>query len=1696
VATVNVVVTPTCISPTITSISSNSPVCQGSNVNLMASATAGTYAWSGPNGFVSTQQNPVLTAVTSGGTYTLVVANGSSSCAATATLSVVVNPNPTIAATGATVCVGSLAQITALSNANSYAWSGPNGFTSTQQTASIPNAAQTASGAYTVRVTSTANCAATTVVNVLVNVCEDPVCISGKREVLDNRLCGNSTSYGLFLGELLSNSGVSPQYFSISQPGELIEYCDGTAMMKFRACAVGGAASDCIEMRVNLTSRTNVAPSGSPKGSHCPNFVLNTADWYYYGGTMSGTMTGLGGAYSGLQANISQFGPAYQQGSGANLNEPGYGASTWFTINVTNGGTNNWRVAPDNDHGDINVNLTPITPLPVTATSNSPVCVGGTINLTASYPQSNASGSCNLTYAWTGPNGYTSTMQNPTITNTTTDNTGIYTVTVLVNGSCTATGTVSVVVNPDPTITATGSIVCAGNTITLGANGGATYQWSGPAGFSSTNQNPTIPNATTTNAGIYTVTATSTAGCVGSATTQVTVNPSLTASATGATVCAGNSLTLNASGGRTYAWTGPNGFTSNQQNPSISGVTQNNAGTYLVVVSSGDCTATASANVSVVAQPNAGATISSPVCEGTNVILAASGGTTYAWSGPNGFVSTQQNPAINTVSLGSNGTYTVIVSAGNNCSATATAVLIVNPNPTAMATGATVCVGQNIQLTAQGGTTYLWSGAGGFVSTAQNPVIVNANTSNAGVYTVRVTNAAGCTSMAMASVTVNPAPTVSASSNSPVIEGAAINLTVSSNAISFAWTGPNGFTSNIQNPSIASASQANAGVYTLTVTSASGCTATTTVPVIVTSSCVIPTNMIATSNTPVCAGQVISLGIAASGSYSWTGPNGFSSTMQNPIIPNATNSNTGVYTIVVSAGTNCAATATVAVVVSPAPTASATGATACVGGAINLTVNSNGTNFNWTGPNGYTSGIQNPTIASASLANAGTYSVLVSNASGCTTSATANVTVNPNPTAVVTGATTVCAGGSTTLTASGGSAYLWTPGGQTTPSITVTQAGTYVVEVTNANGCRDVRAVEVRDASLSLTAPPVAVCEGNTAALSAGPQTGTYRWTGPNGFTSTVQFPSIVNASASNAGSYVVNYTSTGGCTASAIVNLTVNPRPTASISGSDDVCTGGAITLTASGGVSFLWTPGNLSTQSINVTQPGTYQVTVTDAAGCQNTASKTVGSRSFVISAPNKVVCEGGTVTLNASGGSNYIWTGPNGFTSGQQNPVINNVTTASAGVYTVNVTSIEGCVASAVATLTVNPAPTSTRAVSFCEGGNATLTASGGTSYVWSTGQTTSSISVNQGGQFTVTITDLNGCKSIGVFNVTRNPRPTATITGNNNLCGGANTTLTASGGTTYVWSPGGQTSPSITVNTAGTYSVEVTDANGCKATAQTTVTTSGLTVSANGGVACAGGSVNLSSTGGISYQWTGPNSFTSTQQNPTLSGLQQSNTGLYVVTITGSGGCTATATANVLVNLAPTASVTSNSPVCVGNQLILGVTGGANYLWTGPNGFSSAQQNPAVSGVTAANAGTYTVTAQSSAGCSAVATINVTIQPRPAFSTDIDLATCTNGVSNTDGKIYLLGTNPGDRFAIVQGTVIVGNPTLESIPADGIIRRNIPNPATPAGQPYTIRVVNAAGCSTDVTINFLYNICPIDDPCTNDICVPFTIQKRRN
>lgn len=1472
--------------------SSNSPVCTGDSLRLTTqNVINGDYLWVGPNGYTSNLQNPILPNANANyvGTYTVHVAI--MGCTApSATTSVMVNDSVTSISVSANspLCSGETLNLSGSAGPNNslYSWNGPNGYTSVQRNNVISSVPTTAQGRYTYTVTS-----------------------PGCNTLTDTISVRIIPTVPALLG---SNSPL----------------CQGSA----------------------LYLSTNLVP-GSPYIWTGPNGFSSTQQ----------------------SPSISNATPLASGVYTLTVQQPGCNPLTYQTTVVVS-------------NAIVNINLA----------SNAPVCTGATLSLSATTIPG-------ATYLWTGPSGYTASTPVISMPNVDTTYSGLYSLQVSNTACGVQSRSMNALVQPPLVFSAiSNSPVCQGGNLFMSTTSHnlATYQWNGPSAFATTTQNPSISNVSLNASGNYTVVVNQPGCGTASTVVPVTVGPRINTVQVGSNspVCSGLMLQFSATNlsGATYSWIGPNGFTGNQSQHSIPNVSTAASGNYSVTLSSPGC-ANYSLPVSVMVYPNVSLTASSngPVCQGSLVNLSATfmQDATYQWFGPSGFQSTSQNPAITNAQTANSGVYTVISSQPSCGTQTSTVTVVVSPamNNVQLGSNSPVCTGGSLLLTttAASGVTYLWSGPNGYTSSQANPpAILPASTLNSGVYSLVVTSPGCATVSLQTAVTVNPTLNLTASANSPLCEGAALYLSASDHLnATYSWSGPGGYSSSSRTPSLQMASVSNSGVYTVVVTQPGCGTQSQTVSVSVGPS---PAAVSWNTNSPVCSGSALNLTATnVSGmTYLWQGPGGYTANTASATIPAANSLNAGVYTLTLSSS-GCPTlmfNTTVAVNSALSLSAGPLNNPVCQGSVISLTSTyERGAVYAWSGPNGFSSNLQNPSIAVATLSNSGVYSLTVIQPGCGAFSTTTTVGVGASLSNVNGGSNSpVCTGGTLNLTSANinGVSYLWTgPLGFTSNQSTVTftnittaVAGNYTLTASSP-GCGSVSylvKVVVNNPVGMSASNNTPICSGSAVQLAAsGAPRATYSWTGPDNFASNLQSPSISNAPHTASGVYtvIINDPTCGPLAFTTTVQVGANLNVVTASSNSP-VCVNGNLQLSATsipgavyswaGPVGYTAAVASPVISPVNALQAGVYSVTVS-TVGCipvTRTTSVTVNPVLLASPGSNSPICQGGVVYLtgNTATGATYYWEGPGGFVSTLPNPSLVNAQPASTGVYTYTINSPSCGVVSATTTVTV--------------GGS--------------------------------------------VSNVT--------LSSNGPVCTGNQLNLSSSlvSSGTIVWTaPDGFTSnlqnpvrPAVLSNAGGVYTYSV-NSPGCGIATRTlnvTVNAAPVLIPGSNSPVCQGNAIILTvnTVSGSTYSWTGPASFASAVQNPSISNAQPVRTGIYTLVVTNSSCGSTSTTLSVAVNSSlGSLSATSNTPLCVGSNLNLSITNrtGFTFAWTGPNGFTGNTANPVRAAVTTADAGRYSVVV-SSAGCG-----STTVQTNPVVVNDpSSVSASSTGTLCAGGVLYLYGTAP--------------------------------------------------------------------------------------
>jgi gliding motility-associated-like protein len=853
--------------------------------------------------------------------------------------------------------------------------------------------------------------------------------------------------------------------------------------------------------------------------------------------------------------------------------------------------------------------------------------------------------------------------------------TGTQTVIIgVTNGCSTSYDTIYIMANPALTVNATGTTtICPGGSTTLSAlaSGGQTitpytYSWS-----NGSNGTPitVTPAGTTT----YIVTATDYCSQTATASAIVTVANNLTVSVapTNPTICPSSSVTLTASGGAaSYTWAPPTGLSVTTGSSVIASPPTNQ--TYTVTGASGGCTGSATVTVNVVNNLLVTATPTNPtICPSSSVTLTASGGaTSYTWAPSTGLSVTTGSSVI--ASPPATQTYTVTgASGGCTGSATVTVNVVNNLVVTATPANSTICPGGNVALTANGATNYIWSPAAGLSASSGTTVTASPTTNT--IYTV--TGSSGtCSGTTSVTVNLGPSPTITVNPAAPSICNGTSTLLTASGASTYAWSGGLG----IANP--VTATPATTTTYNVTGTDVNGCTGATNITVTVNPK---PIVSITASANPICIGAPSILTANGAATYSWSG--GFGTANPLTVMPTSTTT----YTTTGTDANGCTGTASITVTVSPPPIAQISPFTPSTCGLNNGSATA-------TGGSGYlwNNGQITPTISGLASGN---YTVTVTNVAGCSSTATVTINNNPGPTITATSMDENCghANGTASSTPNGGVTpyhYLWS-NSQTTQNISNLPAGIYTVTLTDANSCTASVSVTVNNIagpSLQVVNFVNETCSYGNGSATVNAVNGappySYLWSNGNG-----------SATASNlhGGTYTITVTDANNCTAINTVTLTNSPGPTLNVTGINMASCGmsdGSCTLTVNSGTqpySYNWNSNPpQSTQSLINVPSGIYIVTVTDANGCTNSISATIGQKpgpSATAISQNEICGQlNGSANVNATGGLGtytYLWS------NGQTNST---ATGLAQGVYTVTV-SDGGCSTAITVNVMETPGPT---------------------------------------------------------------------------------------------------------------------------------------------------------------------------------------------------------------------------------------------------------------------------------------------------------------------------------------------------------------------------------------------------------------------
>ena len=1242
--------------------------------------------------------------------------------------------------------------------------------------------------------------------------------------------------------------------------------------------------------------------------------------------------------------------------SGQSVSHSFTGPQTFYQITLIAAGV----CGTDTTTTFIDLNPQPL----LTSTAAQVICEGqsATVSVTA------VGGNPGYSYSWNGSGTISCvTCSSTTVSGLSPGTTYPYTVTVTDAFGCTSTATSLVTVNPRPVVSTTPTITaCYNSTVSLSASvssgsGPFTYSWLPSAGLS--NSNAPNPTLTATSSRSYCVTVTDAAGCSSSAAcTNVTVRPRPTVSPGIPSLCVtdpttSNTFTVSGAGaGSTYSWyASPSYSTISGANSDSSTVNVNflqgvaTTYNYAVIVNDGITGCRDTITTSFTIQNNSNLTINGTavICQGNAATITANNYTQYSWSATPAYTFTDSTAAQQVVSPTTTTLFTVIGISGS-CVDTNIFILTVNQRPNITVTPVTpFCGCSNIQLSASSTTanaSFSWSGL---------TSIVNPGAASTGAFAcesdsirLRVTSPAGCIRDTVFLAPSRPAPAaVAAVSPGLICAGSAAVVSLdgsgstSGSGTTYLWTSSN--PAVVINDTTALTTSATVGsttIFYLTVRDAFGCDSTVSDTVSIQAPPIISaSNLLLCANSPSATSTISISGANAGSTYVWTQlPSCV--TPQNPTNATATfdfsSCGTGIYDF---------------------------------GVTVNDPVNS------------------------------------------CTTALTQQVVVTNGINLTTSADTTVCGGGSLVLSASGATSYIWSTG-STDDSITVTgltSAGSpYDFIVTGTSGsCTAIDTITVIVQATPVTGPisgTDTVCQNQTNVIyTVSPANGNYQWTVNGGSLQSGQGTSSVAVIWGNSGNGSISVidSAANSCIGNTqLLNVFISPAPVAPVvTGNANPCANSTLNYNvfATPGSTFNWSVsgGTIigSNQNPTVTVQwsaagnGTVSVFETNAAGCQGPAYVYLISVNPIPVPPtvngDSLVCQGSSIlyTINPpTAGTFYTWQPTGGIiTANNQGFDSVTVTWPNSGNYQLSLTATNLGNCSSTPTLinvTVNPRPFVNAiqdSVTACSGAAILLTASAPFGTVaWSTSGsgTFSDPSIisptyltgnTDTGTITLTVISAAiGCpddSDLVLVNIVPLPAANATASADS-VCQGTAATLTATGGGTYLWTPGGATDSVITVTPAATteYTVQVTNTAGCTATAPVTVTVipAGIPDAGDDIIACYGDSVSLSGSQqnatGLVWSTSGDGNFlpgTTSNNTSYIPGVNDTTDGFNFIYLTTTGACLNVQDTLLInyafpptVNAGPDTLLSAAFTSGISIQLTPTITNAGGVVWsTSGNGF---------------------------------------------------------------------------------------------------------------------------------------------------------------
>lgn len=1077
---------------------------------------------------------------------------------------------------------------------------------------------------------------------------------------------------------------------------------------------------------------------------------------------------------------------------------------------------------------------------------------------------------------------------------------------------------------------------------------------------------------------------------------------------------------------------------------------------YITVNDVKSCSSTDSIQISVLDLPALSVISDTNICSGSEITLNAISAFIPTWND-------SLNSQSFTKTFSDSTTITVAVVDSNSCKSEAEIQVNALPIPVAAISADTaICFGDSISLSATGAEHILWNTAEN-----SNSIVVHPNLDT--TYTAVVSNSIGCADTAEVQITVRPEIGLSISNDTSFCNGGAAQLSASAlTNVSYFWA--NGVTTN----SVVLNSSGSV-IFGLTVTDVFGCEEEATTLVTVH-----PNPVISLSDTiGVCDGENVQISASLSFEFAsnFNNLSALKAIWSNGLIGNsisfAPSSDSWLYLEVVDTIRNCSAYDSVYVIINDLPNVSVGNDTSlCLGSPF--TVTAEGAETYAFSSTGFTPQVSN---TYSGVLNGNQFIVVEGTDSNlCVSRDTIQISTISLPSVSLQGPNAVCPNADNQFFAESPTAvsFQWSNGAiGDTISYNNNSAAILTVTATDLNSCSNTafKNVGVLSVGGSVSAPQASCSDIASSFTASGGVS--YLWEDGRTSSSIMLF--------SNSTRYFkVSITNANGCVKVDSVYHVSLALPEADAGSNDTICSGESGRLEANGSnVVYNWSNGvNNKVNMVSVNQTSSFTVTITSQNGCSILDSARIVVRedpSLMVF--NDTVCEGNQAILRASGNGTFVWS--------------NGATDSIASISAFNTLGLE-------VTLTDNFGCTNTDSVFaevyqsqlnvsgaenlVCLFDTLVLTASGGNSYIWSNGDTSSSsaIFITQPTSLNITITDENACVFSDSVFIQTFDLPIISAFTNDTICPGGNANLQASGAVSYLWSTN-QMGNSIIVNPTQTslYTVIGTDSNNCKGSDSVVVWLNDVPPTGVAGpdiTICLGDTAFTQSTPGFSYQW----STGQISQNAITIPLTSSN---LLVTVTNAESCSIVDTVSIHVNPLPVITTSPDTSICRGDNAILQVQGGNFYQWSTGETTSQITVSPNFSN-------NYLVTASNNLGCSNSVSINITVLSNPQLVVSNDVALCqgnsttltatggqtlvwSNGVFGTSNTVTPTSSQFYKVTAISSNGCLRSDSVYVTVNALPIVSfNNIPNACEDAG-PIALNMVSPVGGSFSSSGNFISN-----------------------